>query len=65
VRTGSGKPRLFFAYDGESLRLAHAQTCGQLGKAIVGAQRGDLIVEAYRLLLQSLTLRCGSRDGIA
>jgi hypothetical protein len=65
VRTGSRYPRLFLAYHGKSLRLAHAQARGQLGKPIVGTQCGDLVVEAHRLFLERLTLRGSSRHGVA
>jgi hypothetical protein len=65
VRSGSRYPRLFLAYDGKSLRLAHAQACGQLRKPVIGTQCSDLVVEAQRLFLQGLTLRGSSRHGVA
>jgi hypothetical protein len=51
VRTSTRYPGLLLAYDGKSLRLTHAQARGQLGKPVVGAQCGDLVVEAHRLFL--------------
>jgi hypothetical protein len=65
VRTGSRYPRLILVYDGKSLRRAHAQACGQLGKPVVGTQCRDAVVEAHRLFLQSLTLRGSSRRRVA